>query len=199
MIPPFALATVPNVAPLGTFTFANTFTGLNANGTWTLHANDHATLDIGATCSWSLNFANVEMPLVTDLCDATPTVTFSDVTTAIPGACTQEYTISRTWTATDDCGNSSQCIQSILVDDSTAPVIACPSNVTIECSADPLPGIGGQASATATDNCDAMPLVTFTDVTTSLPNACTEDVLLQESGRQLMIAVMSPHVRKSSR
>jgi hypothetical protein len=40
----------------------------------------------------------------TDNCDPTLTVTFSDVTVA--GSCPQERTITRTWSATDDCGNT---------------------------------------------------------------------------------------------
>lgn len=47
----------------------------------------------------------------TDNCDLTPTVTFTDVTTA--GGCPQEFTITRTWRATDDCNNSSTCNQII--------------------------------------------------------------------------------------
>ncbi|MGB4850572.1 MAG: proprotein convertase P-domain-containing protein, partial [Saprospiraceae bacterium] len=49
--PPF-----PNTAPLGTFTFANTFNGVNADGDWTLLINDHVGLDIGTLNSWSLTF-----------------------------------------------------------------------------------------------------------------------------------------------
>lgn len=59
----------------------------------------------------------------TDLCDASPVVSHMDV--EIPGACPQEKTIERTWTAEDDDGNTSSCVQTITVDDSTAPVVSC--------------------------------------------------------------------------
>jgi hypothetical protein len=76
----------------------------------------------------------------------------------------QEYTITRTWLATDDCGNSTTCSQVITVDDSTPPTITdCPDNITIECDESTLPGNTGMA--TATDNCDGMPTVTYSDVT----------------------------------
>ena len=58
----------------------------------------------------------------TDDCDATVTLTFNDVTT--PGTCAGNYSVTRTWTATDDCGNSSTATQTINVQDITAPVIA---------------------------------------------------------------------------
>jgi hypothetical protein len=45
------------------------------------------------------------MASATDNCDPAPDVTYSDVTVA-SSTCPQEYTINRTWTATDACGNS---------------------------------------------------------------------------------------------
>jgi hypothetical protein len=52
-------------------------------------------------------------PQVSDTCDAEPTLTFSDVRTE--GAYPGEYCVTRTWTATDDCGNSATCTQKICV------------------------------------------------------------------------------------
>ncbi|HJW27766.1 MAG TPA: hypothetical protein VJ508_00780, partial [Saprospiraceae bacterium] len=100
-----------------------------------------------------------------DNCDLSATVTYSDVT--VGGGCPQEYTITRTWQAIDDCSNSSTCVQVITIDDSMSPAITCPANVTLECTANTLPPNTG--SATATDNCDATPEVTYTDVTTGGP------------------------------
>ena len=42
-----------------------------------------------------------------------------------PGGCANEWTINRTWTATDACGNESECLQVITVVDETDPVITC--------------------------------------------------------------------------
>jgi hypothetical protein len=117
--------------------------------------------DVTIECTASTLPANTGSPTGTDNCDPTPTFTFADVTVA--GACPQERTITRTWTSTDDCGNSSTCIQIIFVDDSTPPVITCPPSVTISCSASTLPANTG--SATATDNCDGSATIAFTDVT----------------------------------
>jgi len=94
-------------------------------------------------------------------CTATPvfgTPTFTDNceidhidsnTVTTPGNCPQEYSVTRTWTAFDNCGNTAQCSQTIDVVDDTPPVITCPSNQTFECNS-----IGAFNNATATDNCD---------------------------------------------
>ncbi|MDQ3017431.1 MAG: hypothetical protein M3R25_12020, partial [Bacteroidota bacterium] len=105
--------------------------------------------------------ANTGTATAIDNCDTGPVVTYNDV--SITGSCINEKTITRTWTATDACGNSSSCIQIILVDDSIAPVLTCPPNMTIECTASTLPANTG--SATSTDNCDVAPVVNYTDVT----------------------------------
>ena len=84
-----------------------------------------------------------------DNCDAAPRVTYADVKTA--GYCPQSYTLARTWTATDACGNTATASQVIIVLDLTKPVLAnVPANVTIECTAT----IPTPPTVTATDNCD---------------------------------------------
>jgi hypothetical protein len=81
-----------------------------------------------------------------------------------PKFVTNEYVIDRTWIVTDDCGNSSTCLQTILIVDTTPPVITtCPVDVTIECTDSTLPSFTG--TAVATDNCDSAPIVTWSDVT----------------------------------
>ncbi|MAO46683.1 MAG: hypothetical protein CL823_05980, partial [Crocinitomicaceae bacterium] len=69
--------------------------------------------------------------------------------TIIPGNCNHSYAIVRTFTATDDCGNSSQYVHSTTIFDTTAPEFtSVPSDYTAECS-DEHP----MDDATATDNC----------------------------------------------
>lgn len=98
----------------------------------------------------------------TDNCDA-PTVTYAEVRTN--GNCPSNYTLTRTWTATDACGNTSSKTQTITVQDTQAPVLsAAPADVTVECSAVP-----AAAVLTATDNCDA-PTVTYAEVSTQNAN-----------------------------
>jgi hypothetical protein len=71
-----------------------------------------------------------------------------------PGDCPQEKTISRTWTAEDDCGNTDECTQTIEVVDTTAPTIACNAPPTIRPPDAPV-----SYTATGVDNCTGSPIV----------------------------------------
>src|SRR5690606_18267190 len=74
--------------------------------------------DITVECDDELDPGLLGEPTVTDNCtDPVATLTFTD--TDAPGPCADAYTLTRTWTATDDCGNSSTCIQTITVSDDT--------------------------------------------------------------------------------
>jgi len=97
--------------------------------------------------------------------DASGSVSISYADTITPG-CGGTYVITRRWTATDSCANSSSCTQTITVRDITPPVITCPANVTLECPADTTTNSTGVA--TATDTCGSV-TVTFTD---SIANNC---------------------------
>ncbi|WP_449555744.1 HYR-like domain-containing protein, partial [Hanstruepera flava] len=72
--------------------------------------------------------------------------------------------ITRTWTFTDDCNNSSSVSQTITVADTIAPVApSAPADITYECIADvPAPG-----DLTANDNCAGDITVTGVDNTDS--------------------------------
>jgi hypothetical protein len=94
-----------------------------------------------------------------DSCDPAPVVTYSDSTS---GTCPK--IISRTWKATDACGNSCTCVQTITVTDTTKPVITCPGNVTVQCGSSTAPSATG--TATASDSCNPNPTVTYSDSTT---------------------------------
>jgi hypothetical protein len=95
--------------------------------------------------------------LATDDCSV-PVVTFSDVVT---GTC--PVVTRRTWLATNACGMTASCVQTITVRDITPPVITCPPNKNLECPACTTPACTG--TATATDTC-SVPTITFTDVVT---------------------------------
>jgi hypothetical protein len=63
---------------------------------------------------------------------ATSSAVYNFDTTAFP--CIDNI-ISRTWTATDACGNAATCTQVITQRDTTAPSITCPPNVTVNADA----------------------------------------------------------------
>ncbi|MBI1226568.1 MAG: T9SS type A sorting domain-containing protein [Bacteroidetes bacterium] len=66
----------------------------------------------------------------TDACDPSVTVDFDETVTG--PYCNQ--TITRTWTATDDCGNTASASQTIHVVDNQAPVFSnVPADTTAEC------------------------------------------------------------------
>ncbi|MCX6259030.1 MAG: HYR domain-containing protein, partial [Bacteroidia bacterium] len=86
--------------------------------------------DVTINCQDPSNPANTGTATATDNCTASPVITHTDV--IIPGICSGNYTISRTWKATDDCGNYSTCLQTITVHDITNPTIVCPAPVIVE-------------------------------------------------------------------
>ncbi|MEO8149225.1 MAG: T9SS type A sorting domain-containing protein [Bacteroidia bacterium] len=106
--------------------------------------------DTTINCDVALT-ANTGTATATDNCGIF-SINPSDVTT--PGSCVNNYTIARTWTATDNCGNTASCIQTITVQDTTKPVAAC-QNITI--ALNPATGLATiSASALnngSTDNC----------------------------------------------
>ncbi len=69
------------------------------------------------------------------------------------------FTVTRTWAATDACGNRATCSQTVTVVDTAPPAIVCPSDRTFACDA---PIVFDQASAL--DACDPNPVITWTDV-----------------------------------
>ena len=70
------------------------------------------------------------------------------------------YTIVRTFTATDDCGNTSSATQTITVQDTTAPELSIPADYTVECS-DEMP----MDDATASDNCGEVTIEVSSETT----------------------------------
>ncbi|MGJ8593827.1 MAG: HYR-like domain-containing protein [Aquaticitalea sp.] len=184
--PEFAQATASDLCSEVTLTYNDVTTPGSCVGAYTVTRTWTATDDCGnsSTASQTIEVEDITAPVIDALpetstieCPAQPefaqatasdicsevTLTYNDVTT--PGECEGEYSITRTWTATDDCGNSSTATQTINVEDNTAPVIdALPETSTIECPAQP-----EFAQATASDLCSEVTL-TYNDVTT--PGDC---------------------------
>jgi hypothetical protein len=73
--------------------------------------------------------------LVFDNCDDDPVVTAVDE--IVEGSCPGNYTILRTYTAEDNCGNVSEPqVQVITVVDEDPPLILCPGNFEVQCVTD---------------------------------------------------------------
>ncbi len=124
-------------------------------------------------CDYDLSL--VPSPIVSDDCTMPSqlSVTFDDDLTGLT-ACSGTGTIIRTWTVTDQCGNSSQCEQNIFVVDSIAPSITCSRDTTLYFSATCTYDLSGIALPQISDNCsEATELdITFSDDLTGL-NQCS--------------------------
>ncbi|WP_194767426.1 gliding motility-associated C-terminal domain-containing protein [Tamlana sp. I1] len=106
-------------------------------------------VNVSAQCSDDLSPISFGTATATDNCDPNPVITFNDVRT--DGACSGTYSITRTWTATDSCGNTVSANQIISTSDTTAPVFdqtSLPADVVVECD-----GIPAAETLTASDNC----------------------------------------------
>jgi len=99
----------------------------------------------------------------TDTCSAITNISFVDAFATTN--CTGKGMILRTWSAMDSCGNSNGCVQTISFKDTVAPVIVCPADITLECTAAPTTDLTG--SATATDTCSVITNISFVDAYTS--------------------------------
>ena len=89
-----------------------------------------------------------------------------------PGVCSGNYTIVRTWTATDECGNVSTASQTITVGDNDAPqIVISPLPSSFDCS-DVIPA----GNATVSDNCDNA--ATFTVAESMINGSCANDYQL---------------------
>ncbi|MBK7175102.1 MAG: HYR domain-containing protein [Bacteroidales bacterium] len=76
-------------------------------------------------------------------------VSYLDITT---GTC--PVVVTRTWFIKDAYGNTSECEQQINIDDTTDPVLTCPSNLELNTN-NGNTYIGAIGNAIATDNCDS--------------------------------------------
>ncbi|MCH2213589.1 MAG: HYR domain-containing protein, partial [Flavobacteriales bacterium] len=106
--------------------------------------------DITGECS-----ATVPVPTTTDNCAGTVTGSTSD-----PLTYTTQGTFTVTWNFDDGNGNDIDVVQTVIVDDVTAPIVSCPENITVSNDAGQCGAIV-TFNATATDNCGGTPTITY--------------------------------------
>jgi HYR domain/Secretion system C-terminal sorting domain len=108
---------------------------------------------VTVSCASAVPAVNIASVTATDNCAGVVTIThISDVISN--QTCANRFTVTRTYRATDVCGNFSQCTQIITVNDVTAPVITCPANITVTTPIGSCVAIVN-FTPTATDNCGA--------------------------------------------
>tara|TARA_B100000809_G_scaffold252894_1_gene288186 strand:- start:603 stop:6143 length:5541 start_codon:yes stop_codon:yes gene_type:complete len=144
--------------------------------TWT---NQPANATI--SCDASSLPANTGITNATSTCIAAGGVTISSSDATTAGSCANASVITRTWTATDNCGNTETFNQTIAIQDITNPTITCPANQTqIASNGINTPISSYTTMATVSDNCSSNANITITQSPTigSIQNAGTVNVSL---------------------
>ncbi|HNA64007.1 MAG TPA: T9SS type A sorting domain-containing protein [Saprospiraceae bacterium] len=117
--------------------------------------------DLTVNCEQGIDPSVTGNPIVHDNCTSMVTdIVQSDV--RMSGSCPYNFILTRTWTATDSSGNYGQCVQTITVQDTTRPIISCPSNKLLDCPADTTTMVTG--IAVAMDACTLKTSVSYSDV-----------------------------------
>jgi len=110
-------------------------------------------------------------PAASDGCGGSVGIAYNGQTVSSQ-TCTDAYTLTRQWTATDACGNTKTATQRITVIDTQKPAFTgAPANITVQCDAIPAAG-----TPSASDNCDATVAITYngqTQTSGACPNAYT--------------------------
>lgn len=115
-------------------------------------------------------------PIASDNCDSELDYAYEDVIT--PGACPNAYTITRTWTVTDNVGYMASVVQHITVEDNDAPTFTVPADASIACGADAQDlSLTGDVTD-ASDACGDV-TVSFTDAFAATSNCFANDVILR--------------------
>ena len=142
----------------GTYVLTRTWTATDGCGNSTSASQDVSVMDtiapvlVGVPTDVSAECDAVPLPATvtaSDTCAVTVPVTF--VETQTNGTCPDEYTLTRSWTAVDNCSNNVTARQFVSVDDTTRPMVTCPAHATLECPANI--SVLANGTASATDNC----------------------------------------------
>jgi hypothetical protein len=154
----------------------NFTTGDNTKPTFTVPAN--ITINKDANCNYDASTGITgDVTDEADNCDNTLDATFEDA--AAPGSCDGETILTRTWTLTDDCNNTTVKVQTITITDVTPPTFTEPADITIykdaNCEHDASVTVTGDVTDEA-DNCDNTLNATFTDVT--VPGSCIGEEII---------------------
>jgi gliding motility-associated-like protein len=108
---------------------------------------------------------------ISDNCDTIPAITLSE--SIISGICPTNYTMIRTWTGTDICGNKSTKTQIITVIDNNSPIITTvPTDLKVQCDDIPVTHL----DVVAEDLCADTVYITYSDQITQ--GNCKHDYLI---------------------
>lgn len=125
---------------------------------------------VATTCGADLSPETTGFATAIDNCGVMG-LDYSDDVTSL--SCADEQQVARTWSATDNAGNISNCIQLInVVKDQEAPeCLNCPGDLALGCG-DPIPDL---PQLEVSDNCDPNPEIALISTTTQTNNgSCTD-------------------------
>ncbi|MDI1316010.1 gliding motility-associated C-terminal domain-containing protein [Flavobacterium sp.] len=124
---------------------------------------DQATpADTTASCD------TIPAPAVLTATDNCGTATVVMTETTLAGSCPSNYTIVRTWIATDVCGNSNNPVtQNITVSDTAGPILVGDLDSKLQVFCNDIPAI---PTLQFTDNCTTVGTPVFTETTTDVVN-----------------------------
>ncbi|SFM91634.1 gliding motility-associated C-terminal domain-containing protein [Chitinophaga sp. YR627] len=111
----------------------------------------------------------VESVTATDNCTPNVSVKLTETKQSLSSSCLNSYKLTRTWIATDNCGNTATMQQVVTVQDTTKPVfvVAPPADTTVSCNAVP----GPPTTLRATDNCGTVKIA-YTQTRETIPGGC---------------------------
>ena len=163
------------------FTRIRTFTatdgcGLTSQHTQTVEVIDvvDPVLNVPSNAVFSCDVGPTFAPATaTDACNGSLTVVEGEQVTE-PGDCPGEYTIHRTFSTEDLCGNTATGAQTIYVQDLTPPTIALPADVILPCGSEFV-----YPPASVTDNCTAEEDITLTTFNSLPPTDCPQERILE--------------------
>ncbi len=131
------------------------------------------TAEVTAECD---DVAEAVVLTATDNCDSEVPVVFTETRT--DGNCENSYTLARTWTATDDCGNETSFTQTVIVSDNTAPEVSC-NDITVQLDANGVATITvDDINGGATDNCGTIATMFISQETFNCDNVGENQVTL---------------------
>jgi hypothetical protein len=128
--------------------------------------------DVTVGCDCDTFPGDVEVQAL-DNCDPRGSWVVTPSEQRINGASTDNYTLIRTWTATDNSGNTQTHKQTITVEDNEAPTLALAIDPTVTAACDNKPELRDYTPFVR-DNCDDSAL-TLTHSETKTENGCVDD------------------------
>ena len=182
----------------GNYVIVRTFTatddaGSSSSATQTITVQDTTAPEFTFVPADTTVECSDEMPMD----DATASDNCGEVTIEGPantaGDAAGNYVIVRTFTATDDAGNSSSATQTITLQDTTAPEFTfVPAETTVECS-DEMP----MDDATASDNCGEVTIEVSSERPLAMRRATTPSFARSLRPTMLETAALPPRPSRS--